>query len=100
VPSGVRVSIAGDSGIAKLVWKPLVVLVSEATVSEPTKVTMRTWKPAGAIGLVIVGDAVGEALGVDTEARRIRMLAVPVVICGLGEALGEADGVVLWFSTF
>jgi hypothetical protein len=47
----------------------------------------------------MVGDAVGEALGVDTEARRIRMLAVPVVICGLGEALGEAEGDVLWFKT-
>ena len=92
--------MAGDRGTAKLVWKPLVVLVSDATDDEPTKVTMRTWKPSGTTGVLLVGEVVGVELGAETEARRMRMLAVPVVICGLGEALGEADGVVLWFSTF
>jgi hypothetical protein len=94
-PSGVRVSIAGDSGTAKLVWKPLVVLVSDATDDEPTKVTMRTWKPSGTIGVLLVGEVLGVEDGVETEARRMRMLAVPTVICGLGDALGDAVGVLL-----
>ena len=100
--SGVNVNCDGESGIAKLVWKPFVVLVSEATLDEPTRVTIRTWNPAGTIGLLELGDALGEALGeadgVEIEARPNRMLAVPVVICGLGDALGE--GAMFWFRTF
>jgi hypothetical protein len=77
-----------------LVWKPLVVLVSDAIALEPTMVTIRTWYPAGAVGvgLLTVGLGVGEL----TEARRKLMRALAVVTVGSG--LGEADGATFWFN--
>jgi hypothetical protein len=76
----VKVSWAGASGTAKLVWKPLVLFEFEADLVEDVMVTILTLKPP------TVDDcgAELEGAGALTEARRNEMRALAVLVVGAG----------------